>query len=138
MGLGFAYLSNAQLKFRLFLGLQVAIAFAMLIASWWMPESPRHLIQTQRNEQALKVLRRLHIDEKSTSTTDGSPETAATSDNVPFYEREYNQIVAQIQLEREQESSRLGLKSILARPSYRKRLYLVLFYLIMQQLTGIM
>ena len=41
MGLGFSYISGSELKWRLFIGLQLLCAAIMLIGSIWMPESPR-------------------------------------------------------------------------------------------------
>ena len=42
MGLGFSYIGHGQLKWRLFIGLQLFCAAIMIIGSFWMPESPRY------------------------------------------------------------------------------------------------
>jgi hypothetical protein len=58
-----------------------------------------------------------------------------SDEEVPFYEREFNQIKAQIRLE--QENPQLGIVAIIKRPSYRKRLFIILFFFAFQQLTAI-
>jgi hypothetical protein len=90
----------------------------MLIGSIWMPESPRWLVAKDRYEEALVTLKRMHGG--------GGDET--------FYLREYNQIKAQIELEK---SQHVGIKTIIQKPSYRMRLYIVLIWLVGQQTTGV-
>jgi MFS family permease len=41
MGLGFSYINDGELKWRLFIGLQLLCAALMIGGSFWMPESPR-------------------------------------------------------------------------------------------------
>ncbi|KAF2093541.1 MFS transporter [Rhizodiscina lignyota] len=126
MGLGFSYIKSGQLKWRLFIGLQLLCAAIMLLGSIWMPESPRWLVVQQRHEEALRVLEKLHGTNSNESEDD---------EEVPFYRREFNQIEAQIRLE--QENPQLGIISIMKRPSYRKRLLIILFFFMFQQLTAI-
>lgn len=126
MGLGFSYISGSELKWRLFIGLQLLCAAIMLTGSIWMPESPRWLIANNRNDQALLILKRLH----------GTGVSSETNDNeVPFYQREFNQIEAQIRLE--QETTQLGIVNIVKRASYRKRIFIIVFFFAFQQLTAI-
>jgi len=126
MGLGFSYIEGSAggLKWRLFIGLQLLCAAIMLAGSIWMPESPRWLVVQKRHDEALAVLSKLHGTQvHENEDTEG----------MPFYRREYEQIEAQIRLE--QETPRFGLISILKRPSYRKRLFIILFFFCFQQLT---
>ncbi len=88
----------------------------MLACSFLMPESPRYLVYVGRHDEALGVLKKMHGSEK---TNDGHDDT--------FYLREFHQIKAQIQLDKEE---RLGLAAIWRKPSYRKRFLLVFMYAI--------
>ncbi|KAK5945215.1 hypothetical protein PMZ80_002419 [Knufia obscura] len=128
MGLGFSYIGGSAggLKWRLFIGLQLLCAVIMLVGSIWMPESPRWLVVQKRHDEALTVLSKLHGTEVH---------EADDSEEMPFYRREFEQIEAQIRLE--QETPQFGLIAILKRPSYRKRLFLILFFFCFQQLTAI-
>ncbi|KAK3058684.1 hypothetical protein LTR09_000249 [Extremus antarcticus] len=126
-----------SVKFRLFLGLQLLIAVLMLTGSFWMPESPRWLAAHDRPDEALAVLKKLHgsgVHHEPGTHTQGDKD-APPADGVPFYRREFNQIEAQIHLEREQGD--YGVWTIFSRPSYRKRLHIALFYYFFQQATGI-
>jgi hypothetical protein len=129
MGLGFSYISGSdgQLKWRLFIGLQLLCAVLMIGGSFWMVESPRWLVVQKRHEEALDVLARLHGTEVNESED---------NEEMPFYRREFNQIEAQIRLE--QENPQWGIIAILKRPSYRKRLFIILFFFMFQQLTASM
>ncbi|KAK5173550.1 uncharacterized protein LTR77_002231 [Saxophila tyrrhenica] len=148
MGLGFSYIAGSELKWRLFIGLQLLCAAIMLIGSIWMPESPRwqapssylsrnhtiltaypRLVVQNRHEEALAILEKLHGS--STPSTSASPEHSST----PFYRLEFNQIEAQIRLE--QATPQLGIVSIFKRPSYRRRLLIIVFFFAFQQLTAI-
>lgn len=118
IGLGF-YFIQSDVSWRLLLGLQLLPPILMLIGSIWMPFSPRWLAYKGRYEEALEVLRRIHQD-------------SDPDDN--FYMREYHQIRAQIELDKE---DKLGMKAIWQRPSYRKRFMLVCLFSVCCQLTGI-
>ena len=72
-----------------------------------------------RYDEARAVLKRIH----------GS----LHQDNT-FFEREFHQIKAQIELDKEE---KLGIKDIFTKPSYRKRVLLVMNFFAFQQLTGI-
>lgn len=118
IGLGF-YFIEGDASWRVLFGLQMLPTAIMLIASFWMPFSPRWLVMKGRYEEAQDVLRRIH---------------GGLNQDDTFYEREFHQIKAQIQLDQEE---RLGLKDIFIRPSYRKRVLLVINFFAFQQLTGI-
>jgi hypothetical protein len=83
----------------------------MFACSFLMPESPRFLIYVGRHEEALAILKKMHGGQ--------------TDDT--FYLREFHQIKAQIQLDRDE---RLGMRAIWQKPSYRKRFLLVFWYAI--------
>lgn len=119
MGLGLSYITN-DVAWRLFLGLQHIPPVAMAILTLFVPETPRFLIMIGRYDEALDVIKRLH----------GS-DTSADDD---FYIREFNQIKAQHELELRE---RVGFRTMLEKPSYRKRIFIVVFQLGFTMLTGI-
>lgn len=119
VGLGF-YFIKGNAAWRTLLGVQLVPAAAMLIASFWMPFSPRWLIMQGRDEEALETLRKLHG-----GTHGGDDE---------FYMKEFHQIKAQYEIEKEE---KLGIVAIFRRPSYRKRLYLIMTFSFFGQCTGI-
>ncbi|KIV95265.1 hypothetical protein PV10_02938 [Exophiala mesophila] len=118
-GLGF-YFIKGDVSWRLLLGCQLIPGSLMFACSFWMPESPRFLAYVDRNDEALAILKRLH----GTAHEEGDD----------FYKREYHQIKAQIELDREE---RLGVKAIWAKPSYRKRFLLVVGYAFACMLSGV-
>lgn len=81
-----------------------------------MPESPRWLALTDRYDECLAVLQRIHGDKHDASNT--------------FYAREYHQIRAQIELEKEQQ---VGITDIVRKASYRKRVLLIMTFYFFQQ-----
>lgn len=119
VGLGF-YFIKGNAAWRTLLGVQLVPAAAMLIASFWMPFSPRWLIMQGRDEEALETLRRLH------GGTHGGDDQ--------FYMKEFHQIKSQHEIEKNES---LGIVAILRRPSYRKRLYLIAGFAFAGQCTGI-
>jgi MFS family permease len=118
IGLGF-YFIKSDVAWRLLLGLQLVPPILMLIGSIWMPFSPRWLAYKGRYDECLEVLQRIH---------------QGPDQDDDFYLREYHQIRAQIELDKEE---KLGMKAILQRPSYRKRFMLVCLFSVCCQLTGI-
>lgn len=75
-----------------------------------MIESPRYLCWVDKNDEAFKVLERLHRD-----PTDPDNSTAKA---------EFLQIQAQVQIDKEQKSSYVRM---FTKPSWRKRSLLVIF-----------
>lgn len=79
-----------------------------------MPRSPRWLVLVGHNDEALSVLQRIHGGGKDEN----------------FYLTEFHQIKAQIELDK---AEKLGIKDIFLRPSYRKRVLLVMGFFLFQQ-----
>ncbi|EHY61244.1 hypothetical protein HRR83_008945 [Exophiala dermatitidis] len=129
MGLGFSYINGGQLKWRIFLGLQILIAVLMYAGSLTVCKSPRWLVAQKRDEEALQILGKLHQGETR------ALEDEAEHNSVPFFRREFNQIQAQIRFE--QENPQIGIVAVLKRPSYRRRISLIIFFFIFQQLTAV-
>ena len=119
MGLGLSYISS-DVAWRLFLGLQHVPPVIMAILTPFLPESPRFLIMKGRYDEALEVIKKLH---------GGGP---AQDDD--FFIREFNQIKAQHELEVRE---RVGFRVVLSRPSYRKRMFIILFQFAFSMFTGI-
>lgn len=120
MGLGLSYIST-DVAWRLFLGLQLLPPLLMAAATPFLPESPRFLIMKGRYDEALDIIKRLH------ASADGEADD-------DFYIREFNQIKAQHELEVRE---RVGLRTVLRKPSYRKRMFIVVFQFAFAMFTGI-
>ena len=123
LGLGF-YFIPGEASWRVLFGLQLIPTALMGIGSLWMPESPRWLAFRGRYEETLVVLKRIHEGVKHSD--------AAEIEGDEFYRREYHQIKAQMELDKEEQ---LGLKDIFLRPSYRKRVILVILFFLFQQVS---
>jgi len=121
MGLGFSYIGS-DVAWRLFLGLQHVPPIVMAAFVPFLPESPRFLIMKGRYEEALDILKKLH-----------SGSTVADGDD-DFYIREFNQIKAQHELEVRE---KVGFMTIIRRPSYRMRMFIVVFQFAFAMFTGI-
>ncbi|OQV05524.1 hypothetical protein CLAIMM_10251 [Cladophialophora immunda] len=120
IGLGL-YFIPGQAAFRILFGFQLLPGVCMLAGSPWMPESPRWLALTDRYDECLAVLKRIHGNEN-----DGSDS---------FYAREFHQIRAQIELEK---SERVSIMDIVRKASYRRRVVLIMAFYFFQQATGIL
>ncbi|KAL1978157.1 hypothetical protein VTN31DRAFT_1016 [Thermomyces dupontii] len=109
---------NAQ--WRIPLGIQCVPAVILIIGLFWLPESPRWLIQKGRYDAAKAVIERLHSD---------------IGADMNFAEREFEQIRQQIDFERE-----VTIKSwwaLFIKPSYRRRLLLGIGLQVFLQTTGV-
>lgn len=122
LGLGF-YFIPGEASWRVLFGLQVIPTFLMFFGSFWMPESPRWLALKGRYEETLSVLKRIH---------EGVQHDGGEADGEEFYRKEYEQIKAQIELDK---AEQLGIKDIFTRPSYRKRVMLVILFFLFQQVS---
>lgn len=90
----------------------------LFIATFFIPETPRYLVSSGREEQARKLLHQFHSGE--------------TDD---FIEREYREICDHLAAEKEHVKPTWA--EIARRPSWRKRIWLSLGLQIATQLTGV-
>lgn len=96
-----------SVQWRFPLALQALPALLLCIGMFWLPESPRHLVEKQKDEEAMKVLRRLHHD--------------GTNDE--WILTEFTEIKATIDAERELTAP--GWLVMFRVPQWRKRLLYV-------------
>jgi len=75
---------TSQFQWRFPLAFQAVPALMLVVGMAFLPESPRHLIEKERYDQAMKVLRKLHFD--------GS--------NEEWIQREYAEIKTTIEAEK--------------------------------------
>lgn len=85
----------------------------------WLPESPRHLIATDRGDEGMRILRKLHYD--------GS--------NDDWIQAEYSEIKMTIDTEKATTAS--GWLVMFKIPEWRKRLALGTLVQVFTQFTGI-
>lgn len=98
---------TSQVQWRFPLAFQALPALMLCLGMFWLPESPRHLIEKQKDDEALRVLSRLHYD--------------GTNDE--WIQREFTEIKATIDAEREFTNS--GWMVMFRVPQWRKRLLYV-------------
>jgi hypothetical protein len=72
-----------------------------------------------RDEEALETLKKLHA--------------GVLGHDDEFYLKEFHQIKAQYEIEKDE---KLGIVAIFKRPSYRKRMYLIITFAAFGQFTG--
>ncbi|KAL2837551.1 general substrate transporter, partial [Aspergillus pseudoustus] len=53
---------TSTVQWRFPLAFQALPAFLLFIGMFWLPESPRHLIDKDRDDEAFQILKRLHYD----------------------------------------------------------------------------
>jgi MFS family permease len=68
-GYGSYYETNPEIQWRLPLALQIAAPLIMLLGSWWIPESPRWLLQRHQTEKAMHILSGLHYSPEDVNHT---------------------------------------------------------------------
>jgi sugar porter (SP) family MFS transporter len=118
----FCSFAAGNAAWRIPLGLQCLPAITLIIGLFYLPESPRWLIQQGRYEEAHTVIEKLHAN-------------TVGVDNQFFFEQEFNQIKQQIDFERE-----VTVKSfwyLFTVPSNRKRLFLGVMLQVFLQTTGV-
>jgi MFS family permease len=101
------------------LGFQIFPAILLLVGLIWLPESPRWLIDQDRDEEALRVLRKLHYD----------------GHNDDWIHSEYNEIRATISAENAITAP--GWRIMFTVPQWRKRLFHGTLVQVFTQMTGI-
>jgi sugar porter (SP) family MFS transporter len=110
---------TSSFSWRFPLALQAAPCIILLVGFIWLPESPRHLIETDRDDEALKVLRRLHHD--------GS--------NADWIEREHREIKMTIEAEKAVTVS--GWRVMFTVPQWRIRLLHATLAQVFTQMTAV-
>ncbi|KAL4864660.1 hypothetical protein BDV12DRAFT_9068 [Aspergillus spectabilis] len=110
---------SSEFQWRFPLAFQVVPALILLVGLFFLPESPRHLIEKEKYEEGLKVLRKLHYD--------GS--------NDDWIQREYSEIKATIQAEKS--VTEPGWLIMFKVPQYRTRLLHGVAVQVFTQMTGI-
>lgn len=99
----FGSFAKGNAAWRVPLGLQCVPAVILIVGLFWLPESPRWLIQRGRYDEALAVIKKLHSDDEE---YDG------------FYLREFEQIKLQVTFEKEHTIK--SLWTLFTKPSFRK------------------
>ncbi|CAE7226471.1 unnamed protein product [Rhizoctonia solani] len=91
VGYGCQYL-NTDAQWRVPLAIQIVPAVLLLLGMFFLPFSPRWLIEKGRNEEALKVIQRLH----------------GNKENAEFIKLEFAEMLEQIKYEKANMSSKLS------------------------------
>ncbi|KAL1952812.1 hypothetical protein VTO42DRAFT_4131 [Malbranchea cinnamomea] len=110
---------TSSFSWRFPLAFQAAPCIILLIGFFWLPESPRHLIETDRGDEAMKVLKKLHYD----------------GNNMEFVEHEYREI--KLTIEAEKAVTVPGWRVMFTVPQYRTRLLHATLAQVFTQMTAI-
>ncbi|KAL1964158.1 hypothetical protein VTN77DRAFT_7246 [Rasamsonia byssochlamydoides] len=110
---------SSQFQWRFPLAFQTVPALILAVGMFFLPESPRHLIEKKRYEEAMNVLRKLHFD--------GS--------NEEWIQREYAEIKATI--EAEKAITAPGWAIMFHVPQWRTRLLHGVAVQVFTQMTGV-
>jgi hypothetical protein len=120
VGYGSRHTSDASsFQWRFPLGFQIIPSVLLLVGLIWLPESPRYLIEKDRDDEGMKILRKLHFN--------GS--------NDEWIQTEYNEIRATLSAEKAITAP--GWAVMFTVPQWRKRLLLGTLIQLFTQLTGI-
>ncbi|ODM14528.1 hypothetical protein SI65_10014 [Aspergillus cristatus] len=111
---------NSSFQWRMPLALQAVPGIVLFFGSYFLPESPRWLVEHDALDAALHVVQRLYPDKQ----------------NLDSAYAEFQEIVEQIKQEKAQASERSYLQ-IFRRKAWRKRLFLGAGIWLMLNLTGI-
>lgn len=110
---------TSSLQWRFPLAVQALPAVLLCIGLFWLPESPRHLIATDRSDEGMAVLKRLHFD--------GS--------NDDWIQSEFAEI--RMTIEAEKATIADGWLVMFKVPQWRRRLMLGTLVQVFTQFTGI-
>lgn len=91
----------------------------VLIGTFWLPYSPRWLLEQERDDEAYKVLKRLHGN---------------IGQDESFFQAEFSQMRDQIRFEN---SIKQTFSQLWTKPSNRKRILLAVLVQVFTQLSGI-
>lgn len=122
---GCYFASYGQFQWRFPLAVQLLPCTVLLVGSFFLPESPRWLIGKDRHDEAWNVTRRLHANQKKDPTHS-------------YAHAEYNQMMAQIQFEKQHDAVGMLKQAKLAfsQRSFQKRLGLGFLVQFGNQCTG--
>jgi hypothetical protein len=101
------------------LAFQVVPSTLLAVGMIWFPESPRHLIATDRADEAMRILRRLHFD----------------GHNDEWIQSEFNEI--KLTIEAEKAVTAPGWLIMFKVAQWRRRLLLGVLVQVFTQFTGI-
>ncbi|PGH15893.1 hypothetical protein AJ79_02060 [Helicocarpus griseus UAMH5409] len=110
---------TSSFSWRFPLAFQAAPCVVLLIGFIWLPESPRHLIETDRSDEALKVLQKLHHN--------GS--------NMESVEREYREM--KMTIDAEKAITVPGWRVMFTVPQWRTRLIHATLAQVFTQMTAV-
>ncbi|KAK9367893.1 general substrate transporter [Lipomyces kononenkoae] len=119
VGFGCSY-ATGSFQWRFLLAFQCLPALIVLVGIFWLPYSPRWLLERERDDEALAVIKRLH----------GHKGEAYEDIRTEFY-----QMREQLRFEKSQYVA--GWSELFTRPSNRKRLILAVLVQAFTQLSGI-
>jgi len=111
--------ASGSFQWRFPLAFQALPAVLLVIGLIWLPESPRWLLEVDRDDEGLKILRKLH----------------GTADNDDYIHQEYNEIRATIAAEKSITAP--GWIIMFKVPQWRRRLLLGTLVQVFTQMTGI-
>lgn len=120
-GLAFFYNHNLTIGWRAPLGLALVFPIIVLATLPFLPESPRYLLMKGRNDEAWKVVEKLHKD-----PNDPGDE---------FARGEFYQMKQQAAYDKTVPST---WYEMFRRPSYRKRAMFAMLYTFLDQSTGVL
>ncbi|EME88661.1 uncharacterized protein MYCFIDRAFT_80042 [Pseudocercospora fijiensis CIRAD86] len=110
---------SSSFQWRFPLAFQIAPALLLLVGFFWLPESPRWLIENDRDEEGLAILHKLHFD----------------GTNEAWLHYEYNEIRATISAEKAITAS--GWRIMFQVPQWRTRLLHGTLVQVFTQFSGI-
>ncbi|KIX00278.1 uncharacterized protein Z518_10417 [Rhinocladiella mackenziei CBS 650.93] len=119
IGFGFYFVNASGSQWRVPLALQCVPTLVLATGVWFVPESPRWLINQDRHDDALRVLTRLHHGKNGSDNT--------------FAHREYLQIREQHD---EDERNKVTWAQMWTVPSYRRRTVVGFFIMFASQMTA--
>jgi MFS family permease len=121
MGLAFSYATNPHVQWRTPLGLCLVLSTVLLVALYFIPESPRFLLLKGKSEEAWEIVSKLHSD--------------PADENQAYVKEEFFQMRTQLEFDRTLDSSWMHL---LKKPSYRKRALMACFVTFLSQSTAVL
>ncbi|KAJ5743398.1 hypothetical protein N7533_010500 [Penicillium manginii] len=123
-GYGCYFSPSPAFQWRFELSAQVIAPAILLMGTPWLPESPRWLVEQDRQSEALQILQQLHPSEDESNIHSKA-------------QVELNQIRTQLSIDQEMEASG-GRWALITNSSYRKRLFCGCFVQFIGQSTGVL